>query len=204
MSAPRFDFYPRGFENTPHPCLVVEDPQGGDPRILALLSVIHRPTDLQGLVEMANAYLDSIDPPPTCPVCKGGVCEAPSECGGIEPLSIPQQFEPVSNADEFAPASASRLKALALAVLEARDREDRSAQHFAADTLSDEASPAAILALCEALRITRNALQRLDAHLSFGEPVTAAYPVSFSDPDGVNEAFAEALSALRATDDVDA
>lgn len=103
MSAPRFDFYPRGFENTPHPCLVVEDPQGGDPRILALLSVIHRPTDLQGLVEMANAYLDSIDPPPTCPICKGGVCEAPSECGGIERLSIPQQFEPVSKADEFAP-----------------------------------------------------------------------------------------------------
>lgn len=84
---PRFDFYPRGFENTPHPCLVVDDPQGGDPHILALISVIYRPTDIQGLCDMANAYLDSIDPPPKCPICKdtgterpGLVCTNPT-CG---------------------------------------------------------------------------------------------------------------------------
>jgi hypothetical protein len=67
---PRFDFLPSGFENTPHPCIVMDDPNGGDPRILALISVIYRPTDMQGLCEMANAYLDSIDPQPKCPICK--------------------------------------------------------------------------------------------------------------------------------------
>lgn len=72
LTKPRFDFYPRGFENTTHPCLVMDDPQGGDPHILALISVIYRPTDLQGLCEMANAYLDSIEPPEAALQLQGG------------------------------------------------------------------------------------------------------------------------------------
>ena len=87
---PRFDFYPRGFENTPHPCLIVEDPNGGDPHILALLSVIHRPTDLQGLCDMANAYLDSIDPPPKCPICKDE-CPSPNGCEYCAEHGCPRQ-----------------------------------------------------------------------------------------------------------------
>lgn len=55
--SPRFWFAPNGFENTPHPCLCVDDPQGGDPKILALFSVVHRPQDVAGLCELANHYL---------------------------------------------------------------------------------------------------------------------------------------------------
>jgi len=61
MPGPRFDFYPNGFENTPHPCLVMDDPQGGDPHILGLFSVLYRPADIIGLVQMANSYLAGIE-----------------------------------------------------------------------------------------------------------------------------------------------
>lgn len=54
---PRFWFAPNGFENTPHPCICVDDPQGGDPKILAIVKVLYRPTDLHGLCGMANHYL---------------------------------------------------------------------------------------------------------------------------------------------------
>lgn len=61
--SPRFWFSETGFENTPHPCICVDDPLGGDPKILALISVIYRPTDLHGLCQMANAYMDSLEVP---------------------------------------------------------------------------------------------------------------------------------------------
>jgi hypothetical protein len=60
---PRFWFAERGFENSPHPCLCVDDSQGGDPKILAILAVVHRPGDLNGLCQMANHYLDQLEQP---------------------------------------------------------------------------------------------------------------------------------------------
>lgn len=59
QSPVRFWFAPNGFENTPHPCICMDDPLGGDPKILALISVIYRPTDLHGLCSMANHYMES-------------------------------------------------------------------------------------------------------------------------------------------------
>lgn len=59
----RFWFAPHGFENTPHPCICMDDPLGGDPKILALISVIYRPTDLHGLCGMANHYMESLEQP---------------------------------------------------------------------------------------------------------------------------------------------
>lgn len=59
--APHFTFMPNGFENTPHPCICMDDPEGGDPKILALISVIYRPRDIEGMIGMANTYLDSLD-----------------------------------------------------------------------------------------------------------------------------------------------
>lgn len=52
---------PNGFENTPHPCICMDDPEGGDPKILALISVIYRPRDIEGMIGMANAYLDGLE-----------------------------------------------------------------------------------------------------------------------------------------------
>jgi hypothetical protein len=60
-SSPRFWFAPNGFENSPHPCICVDDPMGGDPKVLGIFAAVHRPADIAALCEMANHWLESTD-----------------------------------------------------------------------------------------------------------------------------------------------
>lgn len=49
-----FHFYSGPWENSELPTIVREDPDGGDPRILAVLSRIHNPEALYEMCRLAN------------------------------------------------------------------------------------------------------------------------------------------------------
>jgi hypothetical protein len=52
----RFSFYDGPWENSESPTIVREDPEGGDPHILAVLIRIHNPDALYELCRLANAH----------------------------------------------------------------------------------------------------------------------------------------------------
>lgn len=53
--APRFWFAESGFENSAEPCLCRDDPQGGDPHVLATFSRVLNPDAISELCAAANA-----------------------------------------------------------------------------------------------------------------------------------------------------
>lgn len=51
----RFSFYSGPWENSVAPTIVRDDPEGGDPHILAVLARIHKPGALHELCRLANS-----------------------------------------------------------------------------------------------------------------------------------------------------
>ncbi|WP_276199023.1 hypothetical protein [Chelatococcus sp. XZ-Ab1] len=49
-----FAFYAQGFENSEHPCVIRDDPAGGDPHVLCTVRRIHNPGALNELCAKAN------------------------------------------------------------------------------------------------------------------------------------------------------
>lgn len=64
-------FYRGPFENCDRPCIVRDDPKGGDPIIIAELHAVHRPEELQKILGAFNPHLrtrvetnEPFNPPP--------------------------------------------------------------------------------------------------------------------------------------------
>lgn len=53
----RFHFFEGPWENATAPTIVCDDPQGGDPHILAVLARVHSPEALHELCRLANEAL---------------------------------------------------------------------------------------------------------------------------------------------------
>lgn len=53
----RFSFYEGPWENSLAPTIVRDDPEGGDPHILATLARVHNPDALHELCRAANEQL---------------------------------------------------------------------------------------------------------------------------------------------------
>lgn len=59
--APRFCFMEGPWENSRLPTIVRDDPDGGDPHILAVLSRVHNPDALYELCRLANLTIELDD-----------------------------------------------------------------------------------------------------------------------------------------------
>lgn len=77
----RFWFAPTGFENSDEPCLCRDDPDGGDPHVLATFRRVHSPGAISELCATANNAMVAGEGIPA-----GWVVE--TENGGLPSVSL--------------------------------------------------------------------------------------------------------------------